>query len=302
MSKLHFAIIAFSVFYILSRMSFASTHDEHSVKVEHVEPVKHEKHSEHVEAAKHEEHSEHAEVVKHEEHSEVKESKTTFFTKLFYPFKLLIHSIDEKLTHLQKLDEENKEIKIKLVKLEIENAKYKNEKIKNEENQKANHIKLAAKQEGGKESSRVIASLEVSDETILALPPKKIYEKAIQAFSTHDYETSAKALIQLADNEDNEAYHNAHVNLLAGVSLYHVGNYKQASKYFERSLTLSKTRAPASAVSESEYELAPQAMAWLSLCRAQVGDTNGARHIVRELIQQYPKSREARRLNRNEGF
>ncbi len=321
MSKLHFGIIAFSFFYILTKMSFASTaeHAEHTEPTEHVEHV--EKTSEHKDTghnenhnpveqvAEHTDHSEHAEAVaEHSNHAEhgkeetKKDSGPSFWTRLFYPVKVLWTSIDEKLAHLQKLDEENKELKMKVVKYEIELAKFKHEKLNEEENKKASHIKLAAKEEGGKESSRQIASLEVADETILSLPPKKIYEKAVQAFSARDYETSAKAFVQLSDTEDNEAYHTAQVAIFAGISLYHVGNYKQASKYLERSLKLMKTRAPASAEGESESELAPQAMAWLSLCRAQVGDTNGARHIVQGLIQQYPKSREARRLNRNEGF
>ncbi len=289
-------ITLLAVVYMMMRVSFANDHVEHTEHTEHVAPVEQAAPAERVE------HSEGSKPV------ETEVAKTpSWFSKLIAPLTEIFHTIDEKLTELQKMDEDIQILKSKVVKYEIENTELKSEKQALEEKQKAEHIKAVAKAEGGQESARPISTLEVADETILSLPPKKIYRSAIKAFSVRDYETSAKAFMQLSDTEDNEVYHTAQVAMFAGVSLYHVGNYKQASKYFERSLKLAtkkidQVRAPAQAGDESDNELAPQAMAWLSLCRAQVGDTNGARHIVQGLIQQYPKSREARRLNRNESF
>lgn len=219
----------------------------------------------------------------------------TMAGRVFGPFLAKLHE-------LQELDENTSMLKKKVADLAVENAELKKIAASRAEEHRAERIKSEAKAEGGVEHARTISSLEVFEPGLLSKPPKAVFDGALKAFHAGDYETSAKAFVQLADNEENDAFNTAQVNYLAAVSLYYVGNYKSAERFFEKSMKLAQARAPAGSGEVSHLGYVPRGMAWRALCLARVGDQAGARQAVHELIQKYPKSREARRLNRNENF
>ena len=196
----------------------------------------------------------------------------------------------EKLDNVRHLDERNDELKRRVADLEIEVAHLENEYVSCREEKRAEKIKTEAKEEGGIESARTIASLDMPDESVLALPPREIFDKAIEAFNAGDHETAAKSLSFLVENSENDAFQRPRAFFLAGVSLFKVGDFKKAEGYLKKAESLA---------TGAEAAYAPRALAWQSLCRSRLGDKAGERKKIRELIEKYPKSKEARRLNRN---
>lgn len=200
------------------------------------------------------------------------------------------HAFLLKLEHMQSLDEHNAHLRKRAAELEIANARLQDQYAECRENKRAEVAKREAKREGGAEHSRTIASLSTADEALLSQPPKAIFEKALQSFNSHDFETSAKALSFLATHPENDSFKTAETFYLAGVSLFKVANYKKALWHFEQ----ARKHAEGSAIS-----YAPRALGWIALCHAKLGDNAAEKAAVRELIQKYPKSKEARRLNRH---
>ena len=207
----------------------------------------------------------------------------------------LYQSFLTKLAQMQNLDEDNAALRKKVAMLEAQNAELQEaQAVGCEEQPRADVIKAEAKQEGGVESARTIASLATPDPTLLARPPKAVFESAMQSFQNNDFESAAKALVFLTDNSENDAYLTAQTYYFAGVSLYQIGNYKQAIEKFEHAAKLATATDAANNVS-----YAPRSLLGISLCQARLGNKAAEAKTVRELIQKYPMSREARRLNRH---
>jgi TolA-binding protein len=210
------------------------------------------------------------------------------------PFRALYQTFMSKLGRMRTLDEDNEFLRRRLAELEIENARLTSGSLAVCEKERAEEIKAEAKHEGGVETARTIASLNPKDEKMLSQAPEAIFKDAMKAFGKGDYETTAKALTHLAYSEDKESkeYQTAQAFYIGGVSLYKMGNYKKAHHFLERAL--------ASATKE-DVAYAPRAMAWIALCQARLGDKAGERRTIFDLIQKYPKSKEARGLNRRGG-
>lgn len=195
-----------------------------------------------------------------------------------------------KLERMKNLDQQNEALRQRTAELEIENARIASRYAECRDEKRVVAIKREAKREGGVETARTIASLQTHDQAMLTKPPKAIFDEAMKAFNAGDYETAAKALGFLAEHPENDSYKNAATFYLAGVSLFKVGNYKAARAYFEHALKYS---------TGDEIVYAPRSMGWIALCHAKLGDKAAEKTVVRELIQKYPKSKEARRLNRH---
>ncbi len=172
-----------------------------------------------------------AQKTAHESHQAVvpKAQKPGWFativSRVFGPFLAKLHE-------LQELDANTSMLTQKVADLEVDSAEFKKIATSRAEEHRAGRIKREARAEGGVEYARTISSLEVFEPGLLAKPPKAVFDAALKAFHAGDYETSAKAFVQLADNEANDAFNTAQVNYLAGVSLYYVGNYKSAERFF----------------------------------------------------------------------
>ncbi len=165
-----------------------------------------------------------------------------------------------------------------------------------EEKSRAHALKAQAVEEGGLEHSRTLASLEESvEQDIVSKPPKAIYEEAIFAFNSKDFEKAAKTLSLLADNKENKAYQTVRIMYLSGVSFYNVANYKRALQYFNRAVQIATNES----VAPDEISYAPRAQSWVALCWQKIGNETERKKAVFELVQKYPKSKEARRLNQN---
>lgn len=215
--------------------------------------------------------------------AEATASDQGFFTTVWHAFLV-------KLEHMQSLDEHNAHLRKRTAELELENARLQDRFAECRENKRAETIKHEAKREGGSETSRTIASLNTADEALLSRPPKLIFDQALKAFNSNDFETSAKALSFLAMHPENDAFKTSETFYLAGVSLFKVSNFKKALWHFEQ----AHKHAQGDAIS-----YAPRALGWIALCQAKLGDKPAEKATVRELIQKYPKSKEARRLNRH---
>src|SRR5262249_50184204 len=125
---------------------------------------------------------------------------------------------------------------------------------------------------------------------MLASKPKAIFESASRAVAEGDFDSAAKGFMKLADSKENGAYQTPQTFFLAGYSLFKLRNYKLALKY----LNDAARRA-----SDGDLAYAPRALAWVVLCHAKLGDKAASQRAARELLQKFPKSSEARRLNRN---
>ncbi len=194
-----------------------------------------------------------------------------------------------KIERLGRVDQENEVFKNRIVEVESANAKLTLQLLACYELDRALQLKKTAKKEGGIETARTISSLEAENEEIMLHPPKEIFHAALKAFSSQDYETSAKAFVKLIENSENAAFQKAPIFYLTGVSLYKVRNYKKAKEQFEQVLQLSK---------EKELSFAPRALSWIALCFDKLGDFNARKKTVENLIQKYPRSKEAQKLNR----
>lgn len=199
-------------------------------------------------------------------------------------------SLGERLEQAAHLDQENELLRKKVAELQADRAKLEQADSERREQARASAMKHEAVAEGGVEASRTLASLKTADEHLLAKPPKAVFEQSLKAFADGDFETAAKALVFLADNGENDSFQTPQVFFLAGVSLYEVKNYKSALAYF--------ARAQKDAGGD-DLSYAPRALGWIALCHKKLGETAAEKKTVHELIQRYPKSKEARRLNGN---
>lgn len=261
-------------------------HDEHAAK-----PAGHGDHEE--PAAKHE-HDEHASKPAHDDHAAVKHGpKKDGFLKKFLETWVLgqfINDFHKKIEHAAKVDQENESLRKRLSEIEVRFSHVEHEAAQCREHARADRIKHDAVEEGGHEASRTLASLKTFDEKLLSRPPKAIYEEALKSFAKDDFETAAKALAFLSDNEENDAFQTVQVYYLTGVSLYKVGNFKRAITYLER----AKSHAEG-----DELSYVPRTLGWIALCQKKLGNRAGEKQAIKELIEKYPKSKEARRLNGN---
>lgn len=204
-------------------------------------------------------------------------------------FKYYFQRVWTKLDELRNMDEQNDMLRRRVAELEIENATLSHRYLDCRETARAKKIKTRAMREGGVETARTVASLNPSVPELLSRPPKGIFDAGLRAFNAGDYETAAKAFTQLAELSENPVFQTAQVFFLGGVSLYHLGNFKKA----EGLLSEASTHATGAA-----HAFAPRALAWIALCRAKLGDHEGSRRAAHELIQKFPRSKEARKVNR----
>jgi TolA-binding protein len=195
-----------------------------------------------------------------------------------------------KLDQIQNVDQENEVLRKRIAELEIQNAELAEKRLNHHEKEKSEHLKAEAKTEGGLETSRTIASLKAADDNLISKPPKAIYQSGVKYFESEDYESAAKAFALLVENKENDAYQTAPVFYFAAVSLYKLKNYKKSAQYFEWIIHNSK---------KQEVSFAPRSMSWLALCYAKLGNKKAEKQVVRELLEKFPKSKEARRLNRD---
>lgn len=218
----------------------------------------------------------------------------------------------QKVDRLRDLDMKVGFLRERLAEVELESATLMYEAVSCQEDARAHRIKEKAVAEGGLETARTIASLRPSSRfrVLLKQPPNQIFETAASAFVLADYETAGKGFSYLVEELEDSSFKTAQTYYLGAVSLYRLGNYKRAKLYFQRALEhadpgpwkdgVSQEERSISAVpTNSGISYAPRALAWVALCNAKLGDRAGRDHAIRELIQKYPKSKEARRLNRN---
>lgn len=261
-------------------------HDDHHAKTEehHAKAEDHHAKAEdhHAKAEEH-----HAKAEEHHAHEGPgfweRLAKNSILARLF-------QSTHAKLEHAAHLDSENEELKMRISRLEIEVANLRDQNSHHHELARAEHLKHEAKHEGGVETARTIASLKTADPELLSRPPKKVFDEALKRFNSEDYETAAKALVFLADNEENDSFQTAQTFYLTGVSLYKMGNYKTALGYFARA---------EKAAHDADLSYAPRALGWMALCYKKLGDRKAESATVDKLIHDFPKSKEARRLNGN---
>lgn len=218
----------------------------------------------------------------HEEKAPEKPSKPSLVSLLWQRFLA-------KLNDLRHLDEDNASLRARVAALELANANLESKHVEHAEEKRAKHLRAEAAEEGGVVASRTVASLKPADEGLLSHPPKAIFDGAVAALNSKDYETAAKAFAHLVESSENDSFQDARTFFLAAVSLYNLSNFKKARTYFEQS---------AASAAEGDVSYAPRALAWMALCSKKLGDRKGTQHAVHELLQKYPKSKEARRLNR----
>lgn len=209
------------------------------------------------------------------------------------PLKVLWNEFLRKMHELAAADQLNEQLKARVAELEIMNQRLAYEALQAKEAKRVERLVLKSKEEGGKATSRTIASLQPADPKLLSKPPKAVFEAATAAFSKGDYETAASAFVSLASNSENAAYQRPQVFFMAAISLFKLENFKVSKVYLER------TMQSAVALGEESDDLAyaPRAMAWLALVHEKLGDKQAKKQTIHELIQKYPKSVEARRLN-----
>jgi TolA-binding protein len=205
-------------------------------------------------------------------------------------FKALYAEATLKFDRAANLDRDNEALRQRTAELELANARLQSDSFDCLEKKRADQLKEEAKHEGGVEISRTIASLRLSDEDLLARPPKIVFEAASHAVERGDFETAAKGFKYLADSEENETYQTPQTYFLAGYSLFRLRNYKLALKYLGESARRARG---------DDLAYAPRALAWVALCHAKLGNKAASQKAARELLQRFPKSSEARRLNRN---
>ncbi|MBI3557443.1 MAG: tetratricopeptide repeat protein [Deltaproteobacteria bacterium] len=199
-------------------------------------------------------------------------------------------AFEEKLRQAAELDQDNEILRKRVAALESENGHLVDASFECREEIRANGLKADSVAEGGVETSRTIASLKTADPDLLKKTPKVIFDAAAEAFAKNDYETAGKAFVYLVDNSEDDAFQDAQTLYLTGVSLYKVGNYKRAVGYLEKAETHAKVE---------DLSYGPRALGWMALCQKKLGNTRAEKNTIRELIQKYPRSPEARRLNRN---
>jgi TolA-binding protein len=194
-----------------------------------------------------------------------------------------------KLDRAANLDRDNEELRTRAAELELANARLEAANYDCLESRRAELIKSDARREGGLEASRTIASLKLADETLLTRPPRTIFELASHALARGDFETAAKGFMHLADSH-MDGLQTPQTYFLAGYSLFKLRSYKKALNY----LNEAARRAQG-----DDLAYAPRALAWVVLCHAKLGNKAESQRAAQDLLQRFPKSSEARRLNRN---
>jgi TolA-binding protein len=195
-----------------------------------------------------------------------------------------------KVDHLRKLDEASEVLAQRVANLELQNAGLAQTIAERREAERAAAIRSVARAEGGVEVSRTIASIEAPAAELLAMKPVEIYGAALKSFNAGEYEHATKVFAHLLDDKENGTYQEARTYFLAGIAAYKISNFKTALGWFEQ--------ARAKAIGES-VSFAPRALAWEALCHSKLGNKKAEAKVMRELIDQYPKSKEARRFNGN---
>jgi len=203
----------------------------------------------------------------------------------------LWHQFNQKLERMQSLDEDNEKLRESVAKLELENAHLARKSDEVAEQTRSEELKAKSHAEGGHDAARTVASLKAADESFSSKPPKEVFNEAADAFANGDFETSAKAMVFLADNEDNVAFRTASTFYMAGVSLYKLNNFKRALSYLKRAEEEAKGH---------DVAYAPRAMAWMALCHERLGAHAERERTIKELLGKYPKTREAQTLNRSQ--
>ena len=199
-------------------------------------------------------------------------------------------TFEEHLREAANLDQDNEKLRKRVAELEAESSHLVEASFECQEIQRAAQLKAEAVNEGGLETARTIASLKTADPELLKKSPKIIFDSAAKAFAKNDFETAAKAFVFLVDNSEDDAFQDAQTFYLTGVSLYKIGNYKRSLAYLEKA-------GKHAAVEDHSY--GPRVLGWVALCQKKLGNTRAEKNAIHELIQKYPRSQEARRLNRN---
>lgn len=208
----------------------------------------------------------------------------------------LIAGFRLKLNNLQYLDAKLEQLLTQVAELETKNAELNYElQAGCHEKQRAEVLKHQAEHEGGVQTARTIASLQPAEPDLLSKPPKFVFESALKAFEREDFETAAKGFVTLVENPENNAFQTAQVFYLSGVSLYHLGNYKNALQYFNQAIHFANQHDGG----VNDISFAPRAMGWIALCYQNLGNTPEVKQVIKNLIQKFPKSKEAQRLNRH---
>ncbi len=199
-------------------------------------------------------------------------------------------TFEEHLHEAANLDQDNEILRKRVATLEAENGHLVDASFECREAARATELKAEAVAEGGLETSRTIASLKTAEPELLKKSPKQIFDSAAEAFAKNDFETAGKAFVYLVDNSEDDAFQDAQTFYLTGVSLYKLGNYKRAVSYLEKAEKHAKVE---------DLSYGSRALGWIALCQKKLGNTRAEKSTIRELIQKYPRSPEARRLNRN---
>ena len=155
----------------------------------------------------------------------------------------------------------------------------------------SHHEVKAEHHDGGHGQGRKPASVAPQEEsfTLLSAPPRKVFQEAMKAFDHGEYDRAARGFVALATNQDNQTFATPQVRFLAGVSLYHLKNYGGALKFFDQVLSSSHDT--------KSIVLSPKALLWKALAQRKLGQASEAKATAQRLLEQYPDSPEARKIN-----
>jgi hypothetical protein len=195
----------------------------------------------------------------------------------------------KKVDDLRRVDERNEELSKRVAKMEIENAALRSKLSKTKQQKVADRQKRLAKRESGVPFARTIASLKPKEAVLSQKSAADVYALGFRAYDEQDYDLSAQAFLHLLSSPEATDYVTSESHFFAAASLFRLHNYQKALFHFEQSQKL--------AVGE-ELEFAPRSAAWIAVCQKRLGRVPAAQSAVKALIEKFPQSKEALRLNR----
>ncbi len=210
------------------------------------------------------------------------------FTKIVDTYGKAIESVNDKVQTIQRLDEDNKKLKMENAYLRVMVESQKFSCRADEAKKKTETVGKKLATAAGSKAARSLASIRYQyPENLL---PDQLHALGVSYFKVKDDEKAAVILNFLTELEDDKSFKTAPNYLMAGVSFYRLDNFKMAQDYFNKIENLTES-------DEDTVKAKRQASYWKALVADRMKDHRTAQKMILENLEKDPHTNEARWVN-----
>jgi hypothetical protein len=198
-----------------------------------------------------------------------------------------------KLEEMELLDKHNQVLRSQVAKLKVENSKLHELAGASEELERANELKKKATEETGVSEGRTLASIhEHSKENFENKSGSQILKMAHENFQQGNFEKAAQAYSYINLKKEFKEHQGLDSYFYSGVSFYKIKNYKRSLQALEQ----------AESMHHKKDAFGPKILVWKILALKKLKKEKEEQNEIKKLIEEYPRSTEAKLLNSKRGI